>query len=122
MKKLLATSACLLLSCFVGGAMAAKPAKSTILHCGCSEDGTTMVYEEISISSKSRGHDAHVATSVDSCFVGYDEAGDEMYQDFVRTDSDCQLDGPELGDPIEFCADFEAPPVAGDECGAAMGQ
>ena len=113
MKKLLATSACLLLSCFVGGAMAAKPAKSTILHCGCTVtmDGAAMVYEAISVSNKSRGHNAHAVE--DSCFDGTDGDGNDIYVDFVRAGADCQLDdGPALGD-LELCEDQ----MAGEPCG-----
>lgn len=105
---------------FAATALSAPPAKSSILHCGCAEDGLSMVYKEISVSSKSSGHDAHVATSPDSCFVGVVEDV-EIYFDFVRTGSDCQLSGPPLGDPIADCSTFEDPgPVAGDTCGEEL--
>ena len=117
MKKLLVTSACLLLSCVAGAAMAAKPEKSQILHCGCIFDdmGAAMVYTEISVSSNATGHLNHVAGSIDSCLVGVDADGVEMYEDFVRTGSDCQLGGAQLGDLAE-CADV----VAGDVCGEVV--
>jgi hypothetical protein len=96
--------------------MAEPPAKSTILHCGCviEESGAVnMLYQEISVSSMSRGHDNHVAGTIDSC-----PAGDETFIDFVRTGDDCQIAGPELGDPIDMCG--EEGPVAGDVCGAQV--
>lgn len=109
-----------------GPALAAPPAKSTILHCGCQWDGfdATMNYEEISINSKSRGHDAHVVGSIDSCYTGDVLVGEVLeptFADFVRNGDDCQLDGPPLGDPIASCESFEDPdPVAGDSCGSAV--
>ena len=94
-----------------GVAAAAAPPKSTILHCGCNETADGMVYVEITISPKSRGHDEHVAGSIDSCFDGV-----ETYNDVVRTGSDCQLDGPPLRDPIAAC-DMQS---AGQNCGALV--
>jgi hypothetical protein len=93
------------------GPAAARPPKSTILHCGCNETADGMSFVEITISPNSRGHDGHVAGSIDSCFDGVD-----TYNDVVRTGSDCQLDGPELRDPIAFC-DTQ---TVGDECGALV--
>ena len=108
MKKLTLVLLSLVLLGFAGTAMAEKKAKSTILHCGCAWDGleASMVYGENNISSKSRGHDAHVFGSMDSCFDGQvlvEDAFVDVYTDFVRTASDCQLDGPQLGDPIDMC-------------------
>jgi hypothetical protein len=109
-----------------GPALAAPAEKSTILHCGCQWDGfdASMSYEEISINSKSRGHDAHVVGSIDACFTGQELVDDvlvDTFADFVRNGDDCQLDGPPLGDPIESCESFEDPdPVAGDSCGSAV--
>jgi hypothetical protein len=132
MKKLTLVLLSLVLFGFAGSAMAekpvdkpAKPEKSAILHCGCAWDGiaANMEYKEISISSKSRGHDAHVATTVDSCFNGEEEveAGifEDVYTDFVRSGDDCQLDGPPLGDPILDCPEVD-PPLVGDTCGAEL--
>ena len=104
---------CLLLSCFVGGAMAAPKEKSTILHCGCNETGDGMVYKEITISSRSKGHVNHVVGSVDSCFDGL-----ETYTDVVRTGDDCLVAGPNLANEIAVCE--EDGPVAGDDCGALV--
>ena len=87
--------------------------KATVLHCGCNLTGDGMEYTVISINSKSRGHDAHVAGTIDSCFDGV-----EIYTDIVRTGADCQIDGPELGDPIAPCDDTS--PVGGDVCGAVV--
>jgi hypothetical protein len=94
-----------------GLSLAGPPEKSTILHCGCNETADGMVYVEITISSKSRGHDQHVAGSIESCFDGVDS-----YNDVVRTGSDCQASGPELRDPIDACGEQ----IAGDECGALV--
>lgn len=135
MNKLTLTLLSLVLVVFAGTAMAEKKPKSTILHCGCSWDGAdaSMVYGENNINSKSRGHDAHVFGSMDSCFDGQvlvEDALVDVYTDFVRTASDCQLDGPPLGDPIDTCTTQEEAdaafdldgtvlyvPAAGDECG-----
>lgn len=92
-------------------ALADPPAKSNVLHCDCTDDGAAMEYTAINISSKSKGHDAHVVGSIDSCFDGVD-----TYTDFVRTGSDCQVDGPPLGDPIEACGEQ----LEGDSCGTAV--
>jgi hypothetical protein len=106
-KQLICLSAFLILGA-PGVAVAAPPPKSAILHCGCNETADGMVYVEISISSKSRGHDEHVAGSIDSCFDGVD-----TFNDVVRTGSDCLLDGPQLRDPIAAC-DTQS---AGQDCG-----
>ena len=110
MKKLLIPSFFLVMYGVSASALAAPPAKSTILHCGCNEAGDAMEYAEISVSSKSRGHDTHIAGSIDSCLVD-----EETTIDIVRLGDDCQLDGPPLGDPIESCE--EEGPIAGDICG-----
>ena len=131
MKKLTPVLLSLVLFGFAGSAMADKPAdkpggkpeKSTILHCGCNWDGlaASMVYKEITISSKSRGHDGHVVGTVGSCYAGQIDLGEDVYEDvfvdFVRNGDDCQLSGPPLGDPILDCAGFDPVPVAGDLCG-----
>ena len=100
--------------------LAAKPDKANILHCGCAWDGVvaTMEYGENNISAKSRGHDAHIAGSIDSCKDGevwndVTEVFDDTFSDFVRNGDDCQVDGPPLGDPILDCDG----PVVGDSCG-----
>ena len=134
MKNLTIVLFSVLLIGFAGSAMAKKD-KSTVLHWGCDWDGevASLVYEAINISAKSRGHDGHVFGSMDACFDGQvliDEVLVDVYTDFVRTASDCQLDGPPLGDPIDACttqeeadAAFELDgtvlyvPMAGDACG-----
>jgi hypothetical protein len=110
MNKLLIPSLFLVMYGVAASALAAPPAKSTILHCGCTLAGDAMVYEAISVNSKSRGHDAHVVGSIDSCFIDEDTS-----IDMVRIGADCQLGGPPLGDPIGPCA--EEGPEAGDICG-----
>ena len=110
----------LMLLVLAGPTLAAKPDKANILHCGCAWDGlvATMEYGENNISAKSRGHDAHIAGSIDSCKDGEvfnDDLGvwEDTFSDFVRNGDDCQVDGPPLGDPILDCDG----PVAGDPCG-----
>ena len=68
-----------------------------------------MEYVEISVNSRTRGHDQHVIGTVDSCFDGID-----TYTDVMRTGTDCQISGPPLGDPIEDCNG----PAEFDDCGA----
>ena len=97
------------------GAPGGPHGKAGVMHCGCNVAGDGMEYKEISISSKSRGHDAHVAGSIDSCFDGL-----ETYTEVIRTGSDCQLSGPALGDPIDACGDIA--PALGEDCGALVTQ
>jgi hypothetical protein len=124
-KKLTLVFLSLVLLGFAGMAMASQD-KSTVLHCGCAWDGldATMVYKDISISSKSKGHDAHLVGTVDSCYAGTVEIDvdvfEDVFVDFVRNGDDCQLDGPPLGDPIFGCDGFDPVPVAGDPCGVAV--
>jgi hypothetical protein len=120
MKKLSLVLLSLVLIGIAGIALAAKPDKSTILHCGCAWDGAvaTMEYGENNISAKSRGHDAHIAGSIDSCKDGEVfnddlQVWEDTFSDFVRNGDDCQVDGPPLGDPILDCDG----PVVGDSCG-----
>ena len=116
MKKLILTIA----TATLASTAYAGPGKTAILHCGCTEDGDAMVYEEISVSSKSKGHRNHVATSTDACVSGYDLDDNPIYTDFVRTGDDCTLDGELNG--LSDCADFDLPPVEGDVCGAELVQ
>jgi hypothetical protein len=117
----------LMLLVLAGPTLAAKPDKATILHCGCVWDGditATMEYHELNISAKSRGHDAHIAGSIDSCKNGevwndITEVFDDTFSDFVRNGDDCQVDGPPLGDPI-FACEGDPAPVAGDSCGVEL--
>ena len=108
-----------------GNVLAEPKPKSTILHCGCTWDGfeAGMAYGENTVSHKSRGHDAHVAGSIDSCYTGDVEVADGVFEatfsDFVRSGDDCQLSGPPLGDPILDCPDEDGP-EAGDTCGAEL--
>lgn len=97
-----------LLTLGIAGVSVAGPPKSTILHCGCTEAADAMVYVEISISPRSKGHDQHVFASVESCFDGVD-----TYIDLVRTGDDCHLDGPPVG-ALDACGDMQ---MAGAVCG-----
>jgi hypothetical protein len=86
--------------------------KATILHCACADSGDRMEYVEIRISPKSRGHRKHVAGSIDSCAP----EGSDEFLDFVRAGSDCQLDGPSMGEILSLCTDQ----VEGQECGTEV--
>jgi len=108
MNRLIGTILFLALMGFALVVSAQPPAKSTILHCGCNLAGNDMEYVEINVNSKSRGHDAHLAGTWDSCFDGVD-----TYTDVMRTGDDCQLSGPPLGDPILACDG----PAEFDDCG-----
>ena len=114
MKKILLTLA---ISAVASTAYAAKE-KTSILHCGCTEAGDAMVYEEISVSKNSKGHKNHLATSTDACVSGYDIEGSPLFTDFVRTGDDCSLSGSLDG--LISCAEFDVPPVAEDICGAEL--
>ena len=87
--------------------------KTSILHCGCKESGDAMVYKKIRVSSKSRGHRNHIATSTDACLTGYDSEGSEIYTDFVRAGDDCTLDGDLAG--LTACDGAEEGAVCGME-------
>jgi len=120
MKKLLTTISvvCLGMFLFTGTASAVPPhGKSTILHCGCNDDGTALIYKEISVSSKARGHLNHLAQSATSCGTGVFEDEVEITKDFVRAGDDCQVGGKSIGDAMEMCVDFDTVPDAGDVCG-----
>jgi len=132
MKKLTLILFNILLIGFATTAMANKD-RSTVLHCGCAWDGqnASMEYGENTISSRDRGHDTHVFGSMDSCYEGQeliDEFYVDVYTDFLRVSSDCQLDGPSLGEPIDACVtqeevdadpldDIDYAPAVGDLCG-----
>ena len=128
MKKLSIVMLSLILIGMAGSVWAEKKAKSEVLHCGCVWDDigevATMEYKVITISAKSRGHDAHVAGSIDSCkdgeiFNEETQLWEDTFSDFVRNGDDCQLSGPPLGDPILDC-EGEPAPVAGDSCGVEV--
>jgi hypothetical protein len=125
MKKLTLVLLSLVLLGFAGSALAKKD-KSTILHCGCAWDelAPSMVYKEITISAKSRGHDAHVVGTIGSCYAGQAEVEpgvfEDVFVDFVRAGDDCQLSGPPLGDPILGCDEYDPAPLAGDLCGVEV--
>jgi hypothetical protein len=116
MRKLVLSLACLTALGFAGGAMAQPPhGKATILHCGCVLDADNVVgmaYVQVSVSSKARGHLNHAADSLDSCVTA-----DGDLVDFMRTGSDCQLDGAPLGD-LQGCVEQ----VANASCGVEVVQ
>jgi hypothetical protein len=112
MKKLILTLAisAIASTAYAGGG------KTSILHCGCTEIGDAMVYKEISVSNKSKGHKNHVSSSSDACFVGY-ENDLPVYQDFIRIGDDCTLKGDGL-DGLSKCDGFEVLPQPEDICSA----
>jgi hypothetical protein len=112
MKKLTAGLVCLLAFGFASTAIAARPGKANILHCGCAVDeagNLGMAYIDVNVSSKARGHNKHGAGTIDSCFDGVDTS-----IDFIRTADDCQLAGTQLGN-LSACETISA--SAGDLCG-----
>ena len=120
MKKLSMLLIGLMLLVLAGPTLAAKPDKANILHCGCAWDGefATMEYGQNNISAKSRGHDAHIVGTIDSCKDGEVfnddlQVWEDTFSDFVRNGNDCQVDGPPLGDPILDCDG----PAVEDLCG-----
>ena len=121
MNKLLLALISVLLLGFAGSAMAAKDAK-VIRHCGCYydtiEDEASMIFHDITIAGKSKGHKNHVVTGEDFddlCFAGLD--GDELptYTPFARTAADCEPEGADLDDDIAACVDEEEFDPCGEE-------
>jgi len=94
----------------------AKPTKTTILHCGCSDSGDAMVYEEISVSSRSQGHLNHTLDSVDSCDVLADDGTVISTTDYSRIGPDCLVDGELEG--LGSCSVLIGGVGAGTTCGA----
>lgn len=97
--------------------------KTSILHCGCTETGAGMVYKEISVSKRSKGHvKNHLVGEFDSCFAGYAEDGSEIHNEFLRTGSDCTLEGEMELEGLPACdsnPEDEIPgSVEGDSCAA----
>ena len=80
-------------------AMAAKET-TTILHCGCyydSIDGASMLFHEIDVSIKSKGHRNHMVDSEDSCFTGL--INEEATGAAAGTvDESSEADGPGSGE------------------------
>ncbi len=72
-----------------------------------------MQYVEITVTTRSRGHLNHVAGSVDSCAP----EDSDLFLDFVRDMSDCQIEGDLIGDAIMPCDGKSA----GDSCGVPNG-
>jgi len=90
----------------------AKQPKVSILHCGVDEDSQTMVYQEISVSSSSKGHAKH--GPIESVGTGeFDADGNEIFVDYVRFSADCVVaeESGTLG--LQACE----LPEAGDACG-----
>ena len=124
MKKLIISIVSLLAFALINSAIAAKPEKANILHCGCVlyEDGTIdMAFVDVNVSSKARGHTKHGEGDIDSCFDGVD-----TFVDFQRTANDCRKAGPQLaGGGLADCdadGDGEDDVVAGDSCGMELPQ
>lgn len=92
---------------------AGPPGFVRLLHCGCNADATGMEFVEITVTTRSRGHLNHVSGSIDSCAP----EGSDLFLDFVREMSDCQLEGDMIGDAIAPCNGQEA----GQSCGAPNG-
>ena len=114
MKRLIISILSLLAFAMINLAIAAPPGKSEILHCGCvvdEESGViSMVYVDVNVSSKARGHNKHGVGSIDSCY----DAANDTYIDFQRTAGDCQMGGTALVGPgLPDCGDL----TGGEMCG-----
>ena len=120
MKKLIISIVSLLAFALINSAIAAKPEKANILHCGCVlyEDGTIdMVFIDVNVSHKAKGHTKHGEGDIDSCFDGVD-----TFVDFQRTANDCQISGPDLaGGGLMPCSQV-GDVMAGDTCGIELPQ
>lgn len=105
---------------------AAKPTESEIFHCGCevSEEGTEtasvdLVWHNITVSPKSRGHRHHTTNDIETCtYMGVNEFDEpmEFEEEFERGFDDCVVTGSLIG--VADCS-VEDMPVAGDMCTAA---
>lgn len=77
-----------------------KPAKVRIGHCGCSSDGTDLVWKKIRVSTRAKGHLRHTPYNEDddritSC-TALRSDGSEVEIEHKRAVSDCVL--PDQGD------------------------
>lgn len=93
----------------------AKPTKTTILHCGCSDSGDAMVYAEISVSSRSWGHQNHTINSTDSCDSLADDGTTVITTDYSRIGPDCLVQGELEG--LSSCSVLIEGVEAGTPCG-----
>jgi hypothetical protein len=109
MKKLIVAIMCLSLFGLTGTALAGQP-KVDIAHCGCSDDGTDLVWKHLSVSVKSKGHQQHDAGDLEDCV---DEAG--VVDTFERAADDCVLFGV---DPLNGVVTCVEDPVEGESCAA----
>ena len=96
----------------------AKPTKTTILHCGCSDSGDALVYEEISVSSRSRGHSNHLIGSVESCDVLDEDGNVTATADYSRIGPDCLVDADGELEGLGSCDDVIV--GAGNQCGVPV--
>lgn len=94
----------------------AKPTKTTILHCGCSDLGDALVMKEISVSSRSRGHQNHFVQSVESCDVLDEDGNVTATNNFSRVAPDCLVEGELEG--LGSCD--VVIPGAGESCGVVL--
>lgn len=120
MKKVLIVSILIVMSAIAGSAVAekpekgGKPEKSVILHCGCNEAADGLVYKQISVSPKARGHANHVQGTYESCV---DDLGNAT--ELMRISGDCLVSGPQLRVELPLCEDLSRTggPQAGETCG-----
>ncbi len=97
----------------IAAAAYAGSGKTTILHCGCAEEGGPLVYKEISVSKYSKGHRKHEVGSIDACLTG---TGVSI--DFTRSGDDCTLEGELYG--LTACDAKASEPTEGDVCTAVV--
>ena len=129
MKKLTLILISLILIGATNQVLAAKEAKG-VRHCGCiyvatnETDGeASMVYQDLLVAGRSKGHRNHVIGSEDDCLSGYEwvtpiEGEDylsPLYEAFVREGDDCMWSGT---DPFILACDLDIGPEEGDVCGS----
>ena len=98
-------------------ALAEKPPKADVYHCGCvavDEQTATataeLQWKLLSISSKSKGHKNHEADDLETCMY-VDESLTARSNELERGFDDC-----ELGDLLIGVATCSIEPFAGDSC------
>lgn len=67
--------------------------KTSLAHCGCNANGDDLEWQIINVSSKSKGHQQHLAGDMETCVVTDDAGIIVMETNFERGESDCIISG-----------------------------
>lgn len=67
--------------------------KTALAHCGCNAEATDLEWQIINVSSKSRGHQRHLAGDMETCVVTDDTGAIVFEVNFERGESDCIISG-----------------------------